>query len=239
MLVAGGEFGTTVSLDFKFGAHEAAGTDPSAVNYNPAATLTTGLAFCSPAAPRPRRATTTRRTVDGSCEFPVQYYSRDAACISDDDGDGVCNQLKWQGAKTARPAITTRQPQILARAFIPTKGTIATARHFVWKTSILTGPSRGDADGAFRIWVSIRVHGRRDRRRPGGCGRHLVVLAVFGDLSISFLAHRVGPGRFGLAFRHVDESCWHGGPLGPGLCVFGTEALSLAHCRRGVCPALA
>ena len=36
---------------------------------------------------------------DGSCEFPVQYYTCDEDCISDDDGDGVCNQLEVAGCQ--------------------------------------------------------------------------------------------------------------------------------------------
>ena len=103
VLVTGGEFGTTVSLDFCLEPTEVAGcTDPSAANYNPAATLDDGS--CIPAVPGCTTPAACNynpdaNLEDGSCEFPVQYYSCDAACISDDDGDGVCNQLEVSGCQ--------------------------------------------------------------------------------------------------------------------------------------------
>ena len=34
---------------------------------------------------------------DGSCEYPLEFYNCDGACITDTDGDGVCNELEILG----------------------------------------------------------------------------------------------------------------------------------------------
>lgn len=103
VLVAGGEFGSTVSLDFCLESPEVAGcTDPNAANYNAAATVDDGSCVASvegcttPAACNYNPAANVE---DGSCQFPVQYYTCDDDCISDDDGDGVCNQLEVAGCQ--------------------------------------------------------------------------------------------------------------------------------------------
>ena len=103
VLAAGGEFGTTVSLDFCLAASEIAGcTDPTAANYNPAATVDDGSCVAAvPGCTTPAACNynPAANVEDGSCEFPVQYYTCDEDCISDDDGDGVCNQLEVAGCQ--------------------------------------------------------------------------------------------------------------------------------------------
>ena len=103
VLAAGGEFGTTVSLDFCLAAPEIAGcTDPTAANYNPAATVDDGSCVASvPGCTTPAACNynPAANVEDGSCEFPVQHYTCDEDCISDDDGDGVCNQLEVVGCQ--------------------------------------------------------------------------------------------------------------------------------------------
>ena len=103
VLVTGGEFGETVSLDFCLEATEVAGcTDPSAANYNPAATVDDGSCIAAVLGCTTSAACNynpAANVEDGSCEFPVQYYTCDGDCISDDDGDGVCNQLEVAGCQ--------------------------------------------------------------------------------------------------------------------------------------------
>ena len=103
VLAAGGEFGATVSLDFCLEAAAVAGcTDPTAANYNPAATVDDGSCVASvPGCTTPAACNynPAANVEDGSCEFPVQYYTCDEDCISDDDGDGVCNQLEVAGCQ--------------------------------------------------------------------------------------------------------------------------------------------
>ena len=101
--MAGGEFGETVSLDFCLEPTEVAGcTDPSAANYNPAATLDDGSCIAAVLGCTTSAACNYNpdaNVEDGSCEFPVQYYSCDDICISDEDGDGVCDQLEVAGCQ--------------------------------------------------------------------------------------------------------------------------------------------
>ena len=103
VLAAGGEFGTTVSLDFCLATSDIAGcTDPTAANYNPAATVDDGSCVAAvPGCTTPAACNynPAANVEDGSCEFPVQYYTCDEDCISDDDGDGVCNQLEVAGCQ--------------------------------------------------------------------------------------------------------------------------------------------
>ena len=103
VLVAGGEFGEAVSLDFCLEPTEIAGcTDPSAANYNPAATVDDGSCVAAvPGCTTPAACNynPAANVEDGSCEFPVQYYTCDEDCISDDDGDGVCDQLEVAGCQ--------------------------------------------------------------------------------------------------------------------------------------------
>ena len=103
VLAAGGEFDSTISLDFCLEALSIAGcTDPNAANYNPAATLDDGsceaaVAGCT--TPAACNYNPNANVEDGSCEFPVQYYTCAGDCISDDDGDGVCNPLEISGCQ--------------------------------------------------------------------------------------------------------------------------------------------
>ena len=125
VLAAGGEFGTTVSLEFCLAASEIAGcTDPTAANYNPAATVDDGSCVAAvPGCTTPAACNynPAANVEDGSCEFPVQYYTCDEDCISDDDGDGVCTSWRWPAAKTTRLATTTKRPRI-SRVLYPDEG---------------------------------------------------------------------------------------------------------------------
>ena len=48
-------------------------TDSSACNYDSSATLD-----------------------DGSCTYPEMYYDCNGNCVNDTDGDGICDELKFQ-----------------------------------------------------------------------------------------------------------------------------------------------
>ena len=103
VLASGGEFGTSVSLDFCLEAPEISGcTDPAALNYNPLATVddgscTEGTPGCTDALACNFNATA--NVDDGSCSFPEQYYNCEGECNLDSDGDGVCEELEVEGCQ--------------------------------------------------------------------------------------------------------------------------------------------
>jgi len=103
VLVAGGEFGSAVSLEFCVQATEIQGcTDPNAANFNPAATVDDGSCVATVLGCTASAACNYNpeaNVEDGTCEFPVQYYTCDDECILDDDGDGVCNPLEVAGCQ--------------------------------------------------------------------------------------------------------------------------------------------
>jgi hypothetical protein len=103
VLAAGGEFGSVVNLEFCVQATEIEGcTDPSASNFNPAATVDDGSCVATVlgcTAPAACNYDPEANVEDGSCEFPAQYYTCDDECVLDDDGDGVCNPLELSGCQ--------------------------------------------------------------------------------------------------------------------------------------------
>ena len=103
VLAAGGEFGSVVNLEFCVQATEIEGcTDPSASNFNPAATVDDGSCVATVlgcTAPASCNYDPEANVEDGSCEFPAQYYTCDDECVLDDDGDGVCNPLELSGCQ--------------------------------------------------------------------------------------------------------------------------------------------
>ena len=54
---------------------------------------------------------------DGSCAYPDGYPNHtldcEGQCVSDVDGDGVCDPMKSQAAPTRTPATTTRWPRTM------------------------------------------------------------------------------------------------------------------------------
>ena len=116
VLVAGGEFGTTVSLDFCLEPRKLQGAPIQArrttIRRPP---WTTGLALLqSRVAPRPRRATTTPTRTWKMDRVNSQSSITPAteAAFQTTTATGCATSWKWQVAKMTRPAITTRQPQI-------------------------------------------------------------------------------------------------------------------------------
>jgi hypothetical protein len=111
VLASGGEFASTTSANFCLDAPSTPGcTDPTAINYDPQATVDDGS--CIPAVPGctdPLSCTynTEANQEDGSCIYPEPIVTScgtcevdcDGLCLADADLDGICDACECSGCQ--------------------------------------------------------------------------------------------------------------------------------------------
>ena len=75
----------------------------NAWNYNPNANVDDGACiFLGCTDPSACNYSSSANADNGGCVYPVQYYNCGGNCISDTDGDGICNQLEVDGCTNSQ-----------------------------------------------------------------------------------------------------------------------------------------